>query len=439
MKENIFKKSFNEYALPMIVRSIFTSVMHTADRTIAAIFIGSSALVATTLISPILYLIYAVSALLIGGLGAYIGLLIGKDEVNKAKSTASSIIILLGVVGVIILTVTILFSENISIFLGARGETVHTATTYLTVIAISFPIMLVARGIDALIYNDGNPQYSFKLNIIVTILNLILNIITVVVFNLGIFGLALATVISEFVMLIGTSYFYFFKAKTLKFATPKFSIKTIARIAYNGLSDFAMLFADSVMIFVLNIAFIKFLTPAHFEGYAVANVLFFLFYGVFMGSSMGLQPIYSQLMGKKDYAKLKPMLSYSIRKTVILSICMYLISIPIASIVLKLFTNDPDVLKYAKFFYMTIGFSIMFSNLPLQTSSFFTAINRPIESVVISLTRTIVLIPGLAYFSIILIGETGVAIGYLLADVILILLIITYMKNIDVSKLKIYD
>ncbi len=50
----MFKKTFKEYAKPMIIRSIFGSIMNTADRTIAAIFIG--------------------------GLGAYVGLLIRKKQ-----------------------------------------------------------------------------------------------------------------------------------------------------------------------------------------------------------------------------------------------------------------------------------------------------------------------------------------------------------------------
>jgi len=435
----MFKKSFNEYALPMIVRSVFSSIMHTADRTIAAIFIGASALVATTLISPLLYLIYGISALFIGGLGAYVGLLIGREKLEKAKRTSSGIIILLGVLGLIISIPTQLFSNKISIFLGARGDMVLMASTYLRIISLSFPIMLVARGLDVLTYNDGSPKYSFRLSIIVTILNLSLNVITVALLDMGIFGLAISTVFSETVMLIGGLYYYIFKAEKLRISKPTFSIKIAARIAYNGLSDFAMMFVDAVMIFVLNQAFIRFLTPSHFEGYAAANVLIVLFYSIFMGASMGLQPIHSQLMGKREFSQLKPLLSYSIKKTIMIGLIAYVISIPISGVVLKLFVNSPIALEHAKFFYLTIGFAVMFSNLPLQISSFFTAINRPIESVVISTARTLVLIPLIAYISIMIFGGLGVAIGYLLADVILIAILVVYMKKIDISKLKVYD
>ncbi len=438
-KENTFKIQFNEYALPMITRSIFGSIMHTADRIIAGIFIGSSALVATTLVMPVLYFIYGLSALFIGGYGAYVGLLIGKGEIDKAKGISSGILLLLVVLGLFISTPSILFSEEISIFLGAKGEIITSASSYLRVVSISFPIMLVARCIDILIYNDGSPKYSFRLGIFVTTLNLILNIISVALLDLGIAGLGISTVISETAMLIGCLNYYIFKTKVLKIAKPKLKLKVVVRIIYNGLSDFAMLFADSIMIFILNYALIKFLTPEHFEGYAVANVLIIFYYSIYMGASMGLQPIYSKLMGKEEFEKLKPLLFYSIKKTMIISLLGYIISIPISIFVLGLFIDSQIVLEYAKFFYITIGFVVMFSNLPLQTSSFFTSINRPIESMIISLVRTVVLIPIAAYISIMLMNQIGVAMGYLIADTILISLLMIYLKKLDVSKLKIYD
>lgn len=435
----MYKKTFNEYALPMIVRSIFSSIMHTADRTIAAIFIGASALVATTLVTPLLYFIYGISALFIGGLGAYVGLLIGREKMDKARSTSSGILILLGVIGLLVSLPSLFFSTKITLFLGARGDMIEMASTYLRIMSLSFPIMLLGRGLDVLIYNDGSPKYSFRLSILVTMMNLILNIITVAVLNLGIFGLALSTVISETVMLLGGLYYYIFKARTLKISKPIFNVKIALRIAYNGLSDFAMLFVDAIMIFVLNQAFIRFLTPAHFEGYAAANVLIILFYSIYMGASMGLQPIHSQWMGRGDFSNMKSLLFYSIKKTVGIGLLAYMISIPISSFVLQLFIRNPVAFRHAQFFYLTMGFAVMFSNLPLQVSAFFTAINRPIESVVISLARTLILIPIIAYVSIMLVGGLGVAIGYLLADVILISILGVYMKRIDLSKLKVLD
>jgi len=432
---NLFKK----YARPMMLRSVLNSLMYTADRLIAALFIGAQALVATTITSPLMYLSYAVAALFIGGLGAYVGLLIGRNNIEKASHVSSGILVLLGGVGLILMIPTFLFHKEFVYLLGARGDIVEMANTYLKIFSLSFPFMLVGRGLDVLIYNDGSPRYSFILNMIVTVLNLVLNVIAVAVLDLGIVGLAGATVISNIVQFAGGLFYFINKSKLIKFSRPSLRMTVLSRIAYNGLSDFAMLLVDAVMIFVINQAFIRYLTPAHFEAYAVANILIFLFYGIFMGATGGLQPILSQLMGQGNFTKLRSLLKHSVREAMLIGIAAYILTLPVVKYVLKLFVDTPETLELALFFYMTMGFAVLFSNYPLQLSIFFTAINRPLESAAISVARTLVLIPAIAYVAIMVFGAIGVAIGFLLADLILIGLLVVYMKRVELSKLVVYE
>ena len=179
------RQYFKEYANPMIIRSVFSTIMYTADRLIAALFIGASALVATTLVSPLMFLIAAFSSLFISGLGAYVGLLIGRKEIDKANHISSGILVLMGGLGLLMTIPSVLFSEEVAFFLGARGEFFTMAESYLKIFALSFPLLLVGKGLDVLILNDGSPRYSFALNIVVTIANLAMNLFAVAVLKWG--------------------------------------------------------------------------------------------------------------------------------------------------------------------------------------------------------------------------------------------------------------
>lgn len=121
---------------------------------------------------------------------------------------------------------------------------------------------------------------------------------------------------------------------------------------------------------------------------------------------MGLQPILSQMMGRGEFKSLKSLLIYS---------------------------------DYGLYFYMTLGAATLLSNYPLQASIFFTAINRPLESAVISVVRTMIIIPPLVFILIIFIGAGGIALGFALADILIISGIIAYMKRTDLSELKVFD
>lgn len=434
-----YKQQFSEYANPMIIRSVFSTIMYTADRLIAALFIGASALVATTLVSPLMFLIAAFSSLFISGMGAYVGLLIGRDKTDKANHISSGILILMGVLGLAMAIPSILFSEQVAYFLGARDEFFRLAESYLKIFALSFPLLLVGKGMDVLILNDGSPKYSFILNIVVTVANLLLNLVAVAILGWGIEGLAWATVISSALELFGGLYYFLFRSKTLHLRFPRFKIRIILRILYNGLSDFTMMIVEAVMVFVINMAFIRYLTPGHFEAYAAVSIVITLFYSIHMGATMGLQPILSQMMGKKEFPDLKKILYYSVKKTMIYSFIAYLALIPVISYVLVLFIDDPEIIQIGKFFYITIGIATMFSNFPLQASMFYTAINRPIESAAISTARTLLLIPALTFLAIKFIQAPGVALGAIIADIALIISLYIFMNKQDLSKVKVYE
>lgn len=203
MNPTTYKEQFNKYARPMIIRSVFSGLMYTADKLIAALFIGAVALVATTLISPLMFLVAALSSFFISGLGAYVGLLVGRDNIGKANRLSSGILILMTLIGAMMTLPSFFFTEEIAHLLGARGNFLTLSVNYLKIFSLSFPLLLVGKGLDVLILNDGSPKYSFVLNMIVSVSNLLLNIFAVAVLGWGIKGLAAATVLSSGIQLIG--------------------------------------------------------------------------------------------------------------------------------------------------------------------------------------------------------------------------------------------
>lgn len=423
----------------MIIRSVFTSLMYTADKLIAALFIGASALVATTLISPLMFFIAALSSFFISGLGAYVGLLIGKGKIAKASSISSGILLLMALIGSAMTLPSIIFTEEIAWFLGARAEFLSLSMDYLKFFSLSFPLLLLGKGLDVLILNDDSPSYSFKLNIVTTVSNLVLNVIAVALLGWGIKGLAVATVISSGIQLVGSLWYFASKSKAIKLSAPTFHLITFLRIAYNGISDFAMMIVEAVMVYVINIAFVRYLSPQHFEAYAAVSIIIILFYGIYMGATMGLQPVLSQMMGRGEFKLLKSLLNYSVKKTLVYGGIAYVALLPFMEIILRLFIDEPQTISYGFYFYITLGAATLLSNYPLQASIFFTAINRPLESALISVVRTLIIIPPLVFTLILVLGAGGIALGFAVADLIVIGGISVYMKKTDLSKLKVYD
>lgn len=144
-------------------------------------------------------------------------------------------------------------------------------------------------------------------------------------------------------------------------------------------------------------------------------------------------------MGQRKFSILRRLINYSVKQTSLYGVIAYGSLILIIDKIMLLFMSNPMTIEMARFFYITVGLSTLFSNYPLQMSMFFTAINRPLESAAISVFRTLVLIPVLTYFFIASYGAIGVAFGYILSDVIMIIGIKIFMRQVDLSTLKVYE
>jgi|GEM_PF-1307428 len=429
---------FKEYSLRLIFQNVVMGLMMAADKIIGAMFIGVNVLVATNLIGPMQLMIYAISTLFMSGLGSYVGLLIGKREIEKANRTSSFIVLILAAIMSIITLVFLLYPENIAYFVGARGPVLKIATEYLYYVSWGFMAMVLASSFDVLIMNDGNPSFIMKINVISTLINLTLNILFVALLKWGVFGLAIATVISNVIHLIASSYYFIFKCETLKLLKPRFDIKILGRIIYNGTSDFIGMFSEGLKRYIVNLAIITFLSSRHMEAYSVVSMFIVIFISsIYFGTAQGLQPIFSRMMGAMKFESLKPLLNYSVKQSNKIAFGIFLISILFIKYILGFFLDDQDTINIGFFLYITYGFATLFENLPNAAIMFFTAINRPLESIVFSVTRTIILLPLFSYFCIFLLGQYGLMFGTIIAELIMIIASYKYIKPLSFKKMSI--
>lgn len=430
------KYYFKEYSLKLILQNVVMGLMMSADKIVAALFIGVNALVATNLIGPLQMMIYAISTLFMSGLGSYVGLLIGRQDIEKANRVASGVLAVLTVLITAVTLFVVIFAKDLAYFAGARGDVLSLTTDYLYYVSFGFIAMVLASALDILIMNDGHPDFIMKVNIGTALLNLTMNVILVAVFHMGIIGLAISTAVSNLVHLAATLVYFKTHSKKLKLVKPQVEWKSLKRILYNGTSDFLGMFSEGLKRYVVNIAIITFLTPKHMEAYSVVSMFTMIFISsVYYGAALGIQPILSQMMGAMRFERLKPLLNYSVKKSNIIALAIYLIVMPFFKPLLGYFIQDSETLQIGMYIYITFGFATLFENLPNAIIMFFTAINRPLESVLFSVSRTVILLPLLTYLCIALFGQFGLMLGTLIAEVIIIVISYSYIRKLDFEKL----
>ncbi|WP_432666712.1 MATE family efflux transporter [Wukongibacter baidiensis] len=437
MNKKEFIQNYREYSHRVMTTKVVMALASSADHIIAATFISSAVLAALTLINPMVFFIFAFAFMFASGLGSYIGLLIGKKEIDKANKTASFILLIFTAIAAVLAVFTSVNASKVASLLGASGDYHRIATMYLKYLSIAFFPQMISVVLDGLIMNDGSPKYNFRVNITTLVMNVVLNMLFIIVFKQGVKGLAVATLISHSYHLIADIYYLAYKSKTIKIRIPKKNYKALKRVLYNGSSDFLGVFIEAIMVYVVNLSILKFLPNEYLEAYAASAIFTLFITKIYLGSQYGLQPISSKLMGQEKYDELRQLFAFSVKRSALYAIGFYVALIPVAWFGLPYFLDNPEIVKIAFILYLGVGFAILLSNIGIQSSIFFTSINRPIESLAIAVIRTLILIPIFSYTMIWMFKFTGITLGFLIPEILLSIGFMYYFKRLDLSRLKV--
>lgn len=169
------------------------------DSIIVGNLIGSDGVSAINLNSTVIQLLMTISLIIASGGGMLAGYAIGRKDFDNARyiftqSTLGSVI-----VGVIFAVIGIFFSNQLASIL-CQNDALHVMVRdYLRVVLFGAPAYMLMWGISTMIIVDGSPRLASLAIIIDNIANLILDVVFIKIFDMGIAGSSLATVVGHLI------------------------------------------------------------------------------------------------------------------------------------------------------------------------------------------------------------------------------------------------
>ena len=194
------------FAIPIFLTSSLQQLFNAADIIVCGKFVGSVALAAVGANTQIINLfINSFTGLAIGA-NVMIANYIGAGKTQKIHNVVHTSMTFAYIFGIILMIVGLLFSRNVLVFLGTPEEILRPATTYLQIIFMAIPFIVVYNFGAAILRSIGDTKRPLIVLTATGILNVILNVIFVVFFELGVTGVAIATAISNVVNAIVVTY-----------------------------------------------------------------------------------------------------------------------------------------------------------------------------------------------------------------------------------------
>lgn len=392
LSEHFTYKKLIKFTMPTIIMMIFTSIYGVVDGIFVSNCVGSDAFAAVNLIMPAIMILGSIGFMIGTGGSALVSKTIGEGKSQKANEYFSMLIYLLILIGVILSIVGFFLIRPISILLGAEGDMIQNCVTYGRTLLIALTPFLLQNSFQSFLVVAEKPQLGLVISIVSGVLNMLLDFLLIYVLQLGVFGAALATGISQMVgVIVPFGYFLRSNHSKLKLVKTRFELKPILMACSNGSSEMVSNLSMSLVNMLYNFQLMKYAGSNGVVAYGIIMYVGFIFVGTYLGYSVGTAPIVGYHYGAENKEELKSILKKSLKMLVITSFIMTTLAEILAKPLASIFVSyDAELLDMTTNAIRLFGISYLISGINIFASSFFTALNNGFVSAAISFLRTLV-------------------------------------------------
>lgn len=418
------KKKFLKYVIPSVLAMWIYSIYTMVNGIFVAKGVGEIALAAVNISMPFANATFAVAILFAVGTSTIASIHLGNKEAKKASEVFTMNMVVLISICITITVVVLSNLESIAYFLGATEKTIGYVKQYLGIISLLSAFSMVSYYFEVLVKTGGYPQLATIVVCISAVTNIFLDYVFVIKLGYGVKGAAFATGISQ--MLACSVYVWHFikRDSKIKFAKFNFDFETIKRTIPIGASDFVTEFSAGFIIFMFNRIILKNIGETGIITYTIIMYVNNIVLMTMSGISQGTQPLVSYYYGRDDKKTYSFFLKSAIKTAVILSLGIYVICMLFAEQINGIFIskNEIELFNYSvKAFRMYVP-AYLIVGLNIVVIGFYSAIEKPMYSMILSLGRGLVVIVASLLLMTTTFGENGIWISSFVSEAICLII-----------------
>ena len=187
------------YAIPLVASGLLQQLFNAADSAVVGSFAGATALAAVGANTSLCTIFVNGFVGLSVGTNVVVAQYIGAQNTKKIPEVVQTVILFAIIGGICVTGVGEILAENILSLMGTPVNIISTAALYLRIYLLGIPFIALFNFGSAIVRSNGDTQRPMIALIIAGILNVCLNLLLVIVFNLSVAGVAIATVTSNIV------------------------------------------------------------------------------------------------------------------------------------------------------------------------------------------------------------------------------------------------
>lgn len=391
------------FSVPAIMSNLLNALYNIFDQIFIGRGIGYGGNAATAIAFPLVTITAAIAIMLGTGSAANFNLTLGAGKREEAERTAGNGLSLMVICGVGITVISLIFLTPLLYLFGATDEILGLAKAYTSIVVLGTPFQILVVSGSFIIRADGSPKWAMFSMMCGAVLKLIISPIFMFVLDLGIRGIAWATVICQFLSACVVLTYLIRGLKSVRLTKESFRLRfsCIKTICALGLAGFVNQIAVTLMNITLNNTLRYYGDLSHYGSTValgaagVISRINSVFSAFVVGVGQGAQPISGFNFGAKNYERVRETLRFAVTCNTAVAVVFFAIFQIFPRAIISIFgAGTPDYLEFATR-YLRIFMLLTFVNGHQSlASNYFASTGRAYMGVFISLTRQIIfLIP----------------------------------------------
>lgn len=345
MTEGPFLKKILIFSVPLMLTGLLQLAYNTADVVVVGRFVGKEALAAVGSTGSLVNLFLNVFLGLSMGSGVMVARHIGERDEKKIHDCVHTAMLLSIVCGILVGILGFFASSGMLRLMNAPDDVIDLASLYLKIYFLGSPGLLAYNFGAAIVRSTGDTKRPLYILTFSGLINVGLNMILVIFFKLGVSGVAIATIVSQYVsaLLITLYLLRIPNACKLRISKLKFDnneLKSILRLGLpagiqNSLFSVSNVVIQSTVNSFGSVAMAGIAAGSNYDSYV---------YTCTNAIAQTTMTFSSQNMGAKKFSNIGRVYRHCLILTTVIGVVMGFVGSAFGDIIVGLFSDDADVI-----------------------------------------------------------------------------------------------
>ncbi|MBR6571195.1 MAG: MATE family efflux transporter [Clostridia bacterium] len=385
-----------QLSLPAIAAQVVNLLYNVVDRMYIGHIPGEGALALTGVgvTMPMVVLVMAFASLASVGGAPRAAIMMGRGEKEKAEQILGNCLSGLTITALVLTALLLLFGRQALLLFGASQETIGYAWEYMSIYAIGTIAVQYAIGLNPFITTQGYSRVSMYTVLIGAVVNIILDPVFIFLFDMGVKGAALATILSQAISAGWVLRFLTGKKTTLKIRRQNLRIQPSVYLpcVALGLASFVMQSTESLLSISFNSSLLRYGGDIAVGAMTILTSVMNFTLMPLQGFTQGSQPIISYNFGAGNKERVGSCYKLLLVVCLCYSTAVWLIAMFAPQLFAMLFTDDAALIEatvHALRIYMAVIF--MFG-LQIACQQTFVSMGNAKTSLFLALLRKVFLL-----------------------------------------------